>query len=85
MPGKDCVLGFTGTRNGMTAQQKNTVTEIVKMKNPIFVVHGDCEGADTDFRAGSFGLEAQRNSFLGLDLQYKNIGWTGSAGLRQIR
>lgn len=49
MSGKDCVLGFTGTRSGMTAQQKSAVTEIVKMKSPIFVVHGDCEGADTDF------------------------------------
>jgi hypothetical protein len=33
----------------MTAKQKKVVAEIIKMKSPIFVVHGDCEGADTDF------------------------------------
>lgn len=43
------IIGFTGTRSGMTPKQKEVVVEIIKMKSPIFVVHGDCEGADTDF------------------------------------
>lgn len=49
MSNEGYVIGFTGTRNGMTAKQKKVVAEIIKMKSPIFVVHGDCEGADTDF------------------------------------
>ncbi len=48
-------IGFTGTRNGMTAQQKITVTsflETLKQNESIpgiIGLHGDCVGADEDF------------------------------------
>jgi hypothetical protein len=44
-------LGFTGTRNGMTAKQKDSVitylTGIQDVLNEVH--HGDCIGADTEF------------------------------------
>ena len=43
------VLGFTGTRNGMTDAQRAEVTRQLKRIQPDEVVHGDCVGADDDF------------------------------------
>lgn len=41
------MIGFTGTRWGMTPQQKNSVDRLlVGVKS---VVHGGCIGADSDF------------------------------------
>ena len=42
-------IGFTGTRNGMTDQQKHVVNQILHRLQPEWCVHGDCIGADTDF------------------------------------
>lgn len=45
-------LGFTGTRHGMTPQQRATVTAIVQevAQGGEFVAHhGDCVGADAEF------------------------------------
>lgn len=48
-------VGFTGTRNGMTDAQKNTVQlRLIELSaNPaeIEAHHGDCIGADADFHA----------------------------------
>ena len=46
------VIGFTGTRSGMTPEQKVTVTRLLA-NVPIGStgVHGDCIGADADFDA----------------------------------
>lgn len=48
-------IGFTGTRNGMTDQQKETVRQLLNdaliMLGPFTGLHGDCVGADADFDA----------------------------------
>ena len=47
------VVGFTGTRNGMTDIQKEKVDgilQILLIKYPkLIALHGDCVGADDDF------------------------------------
>lgn len=47
-PGES-VLGFTGTQDGMTFPQKNTVAILLGLLQPVSVIHGDCVGADEDF------------------------------------
>ena len=42
-------IGFTGTRNGMTSEQRVVVEKILRRLKPEWVVHGDCIGADADF------------------------------------
>ncbi len=45
------ILGFTGTRAGMTAAQAREVRKIFQDLGPALthVAHGDCFGADIDF------------------------------------
>jgi hypothetical protein len=44
------IVGFTGTRHGMTAAQFWVVCEVLSGLLPIAEVHhGDCVGADADF------------------------------------
>jgi hypothetical protein len=42
-------IGFTGTRNGMTSEQRTVVEKILRRLEPEWVVHGDCIGADGNF------------------------------------
>lgn len=46
-------LGFTGTRTGMTASQRDAVSSLVasmlRTYGTVIAHHGDCIGADTDF------------------------------------
>lgn len=53
-------IGFTGTREGMTAKQIAQVEKIVShyVRTTRVVHHGDCIGADTDFHhiVVSYGL-----------------------------
>ena len=44
-------VGFTGTRNGMTFEQKETVLALLGTGNVLRAIHGDCIGADADFDA----------------------------------
>lgn len=56
---KQYIIGFTGTRNGMTEEQKHSVRKLIYMHDhayaeahnitEVFGLHGDCEGADEDF------------------------------------
>ena len=39
-------VGFTGTREGMTSEQKEKVSEIFEDMNVVELHHGACEGAD---------------------------------------
>lgn len=42
-------IGFTGTREGMTTEQKETVKQLLIEHQPDWIHHGDCVGADADF------------------------------------
>jgi len=42
-------LGFTGTRQGMTAQQKKTCAALIEQYDPYKVIHGMAIGADREF------------------------------------
>lgn len=41
-------LGFTGTRHGMTDQQKRSVRLLINALKPSYFNHGDCVGADVE-------------------------------------
>ncbi len=43
------ILGFSGTRQGMSVQQKNVVKEFLNTLQFDAVAHGDCIGADSEF------------------------------------
>lgn len=45
------ILGFTGTRRGLTAKQLREVSELLTVLVPGEVHHGDCVGADAQFDA----------------------------------
>lgn len=47
----DYVVGFTGTREGMTLRQKAYVRDALNLLEPVEVHHGDCIGADAEFHA----------------------------------
>lgn len=58
------ILGFTGTRRGMTAAQQRTVARLIAQvaahsETALVGLHGDCVGADVDFHlmCRRFGLE----------------------------
>jgi hypothetical protein len=44
-------IGFTGTREGMTDEQKATVSRLLTELEPKHARHGDCVGSDADFHA----------------------------------
>jgi hypothetical protein len=52
------IIGFTGTRHGMTSNQKRIVAHLLRKLQPFEVHHGDCIGADAEFHdlAKSVGL-----------------------------
>jgi hypothetical protein len=48
------IVGFTGTRGGMTSVQRRVITELLRdlqQRETIAGLHGDCVGADADFHA----------------------------------
>jgi len=62
------IIGFTGTRDGMTPAQKDVVAHLlstIEMKNSFIshVVHGDCLGADTDFDNMIAGMGIRRDIY----------------------
>lgn len=42
------IVGFTGTRKGMTSAQEATFSELLRRSEASMFVHGDCIGADAD-------------------------------------
>jgi len=52
------IVAFTGTRKGMTLEQKATVKRLLQELNPKWVLHGGCHGADGDLHeiASELGL-----------------------------
>jgi len=58
------IIGFTGTREGMTPAQKEVVAYILsKFPSISHVVHGDCIGADTDFDTMIAGMGIRRDIY----------------------
>lgn len=47
--GAAMILGFTGTRHGMSAAQRSRVRQLLIELKPDAVHHGDCLGADAQF------------------------------------
>lgn len=48
------IVGFTGTRNGMTPEQRGRVGRMLsrwQLGDTLLGIHGDCVGADADFDA----------------------------------
>lgn len=43
------IVGFTGTRKGMTRKQYAAVADLLESLHPYQAHHGDCVGADADF------------------------------------
>jgi len=43
------ILSYTGTREGMTAKQYETVRRLVHELKPTIAIHGDCMGGDSEF------------------------------------
>ncbi len=52
------VLGFTGTREGMTDRQRSSVAALLRTLAPSAIVHGGCVGADdeVDEMAMTYGI-----------------------------
>ena len=44
-------IGFTGSRNGMTKQQRTCISQLLNQTYASEAHHGDCFGADADFHA----------------------------------
>jgi hypothetical protein len=60
------MIGFTGTRDGMTPQQRAAVTKILERYCSRFgalVGHGDCLGADAEFDEIAASLGIQRATY----------------------
>lgn len=51
------ILGFTGTREGMTDVQREGVAEFLRVNQPDVVHHGDCVGADSQFHDSALLLK----------------------------
>lgn len=51
MPHVERRVGFTGTREGMTDEQRDQFTRMVIARNPAEFHHGDCIGADAEAHA----------------------------------
>jgi hypothetical protein len=54
--GVKVIVGFTGTREGMTPQQRQEVKELLLDGNVVEAHHGDCVGADEQFHSLCRGL-----------------------------
>ena len=50
------IIGFTGTRNGMTDAQINRVAQILEDEEPTKTIDGMCVGSDAGFALLSSGL-----------------------------
>lgn len=46
LPAKGLWAGFTGTREGLTTKQWDSLTYLLRLLEPCQVQHGDCVGAD---------------------------------------
>ncbi len=59
------ILGFAGTRRGMTEAQRSSVEGIVRSLNPSEIWHGACRGADLEIDRLAVALAIPRQAFPG--------------------
>lgn len=45
------IVGFTGSRTGITPKQEEALRQLLKWINPVEVHHGECVGADARFHS----------------------------------
>lgn len=67
-------VGFTGTREGMTVQQRLAVAELAARFSHLVgltVHHGDCIGADAEFHSIMRGIGAFIVGHLPVDVQHR--------------
>jgi hypothetical protein len=57
------IIGFTGSRKGITLMQKQFVAQILKENQATHVNHGDCVGADESFHEISHNLQLSISVF----------------------
>lgn len=50
------ILGFTGSRSGLTALQEDRLRHYLREWEPDLIVHGGCRGADTEFHELAMNL-----------------------------
>jgi len=62
------IVGFTGSRKGMTAPQRVTVDWLLAELQPTLVLHGDCVGADVDFHKLALARKININVHPGIEL-----------------
>jgi hypothetical protein len=65
------IIGFTGTRHGMTLAQARTVAAVLAMHAPVEVHHGCCKGADAEFHRACVGYAPKA----------RRHGWPGPLGV----
>lgn len=51
------IIGFTGTRNGMTVAQRERVWELIQFNRASMGIHGGCLGADAHFHELCFHFD----------------------------
>jgi hypothetical protein len=61
------ILGFTGSRDGMTIDQRFVIQGILIELEPDQTVHGDCTGADAAFDVLCKELDIFREAYPGKD------------------
>lgn len=68
--------GFTGTRNGLSIEQKNNIEKLllshIENTDDIEVHHGDCIGADKDFHGICENLNLKYNSKINIIIHPPN-------------
>jgi hypothetical protein len=68
------IVGFTGTRYGMSPAQIEAVTMVVKRfaeAGPLAAIHGDCIGSDEDFHVIARGFGARVEAHPGLNVRLR--------------
>jgi hypothetical protein len=61
------LLGFTGSRTGMTRPQAHVVMNVLEAIKPSKVFHGDCKGSDKQFDEMAWQCGIWREAYPGMD------------------
>lgn len=61
------LLGFTGSRSGMSRRQAEVVMNVLQAVKPSKVFHGDCKGSDQQFDTMCYQDGIWREAYPGMD------------------